>query len=108
MAVVIGAFSGFVMPAWISAARSKSQEQTLWMPAAFVTLSLLDAAIFVILIAIRSLTVDYSVRFAAVGIPLGILAFVLVRKRRVGSQGAGVRVSSALSLITWWFLITLH
>ena len=65
--------------------------------------------LFVVLVSIRILTLEYSLRFAAAGVPCCVLATVLAITDDVKSPvSIGVIVSSLLGLAMWLFLITLH
>ena len=63
-------------------------------------------AIFVILVDRGVLTLDYSTRFAAFGIPMCILALVLAKRGHDDRHGA--IVSPSIGLVVWVILINLH
>lgn len=99
----------FTIPAWAYAVGSKQSWSRLWKSVSLVTASLLVALLFVNLITFGPLTTsDWSLRFAALGATLSILALTLVREWRIGAAPVGVGISCGLSLAIWWFLITLH
>jgi len=98
----------FTIPAWAYAVGSKQSWSRLWKSVSLVTASLLVALLFVNLSTFGPLTLDWSLRFAALGGTLSILALTLVREWRIGAAPVGVGISCGLSLAMWWFLITLH
>ena len=96
------------IPAWVQIVIRTNNRQRLLLPVALVTGSVLTAVLFENLITFGSLTLDYSLRFAAAGIPMSVLGMILARKRYIGSQALGVQISLGASLFVWWLLITLH
>jgi hypothetical protein len=102
----------FTIPAWAYAVESKQSWSKLWRSVFLVTASLFLAMLFVNLITFGPLRLDWylhwSLRFAALGATLSILALILVREWRIGGAPIGVGISCGLSLAMWWFLITLH
>jgi hypothetical protein len=103
-----GIILAFAIPAWSQAVWKSAPRPKVWKPLSLVTLSLLEGLLFVNLVTVGPFTLDYSLRFAALGIPLSVLAIILSRRRSIGSAGTGVMISSALSLLMWFFLITAH
>jgi hypothetical protein len=97
-----------IIPAWAFLVGSKQSWPKLWRPVSLVTASLFVALLFVNLITFGPLTLDWSLRFAALGATLSILALILVREWRIGTAAIGVGISCGLSLVMWWFLISLH
>ena len=100
-----------VIPAWVPIAWNHQLWPKLGRPVIAVTLSALVQLAFVNCVARGLFTLDYSLRFAAVGIPCSVLALVLGSKAKdsVGSRArVSVVVSSWLNLLIWLFLITLH
>jgi hypothetical protein len=93
----------FGIPAWIPVILRADLRSRIWKPACFVTLSLLEAAWFLN----GRFPLYYSLRFAAVGTPLSIFAIVLVRRTAVSAR-IWVVITSALSLLVWWLIITAH
>ena len=58
---------------------------------------------------VHLLTLDYSTKFAVVGLPCCVLAFALACTR--ASRGSGsdaVAVGSALNFVLWIFVCTVH
>lgn len=98
----------FAIPAWAPVARGTNLRPKLWKPLSLVTLSLIGELVFLNSITFGPLTLDYALRFAAAGMPLSILAIILVSKRSIGSAAIGVVISSALCIAMWFFLITVH
>jgi hypothetical protein len=99
---------GFLIPAWLPIAWGGNSSPNRWKPLVLVTTSLLLELLFVNLITFGPLTLDYSLRFAAVGVPTSILALVLALKMDRNAAPRGLFVSSGLSLLMWFFLITMH
>ena len=64
-------------------------------------------AIFVVSVARSVLTLDYSVRFAAFGVPACILAIILAMRGR-GRWVTGATITSSIGLLIWAILVTLH
>ena len=90
-----GVILAFAIPAWAQVVWKSAPRAKLWKPLSLVTLSLLEGLLFVNLITVGPFTLDYSLRFAAFGIPLSVLAIILSRGRSIGSTGTGVMISSA-------------
>ncbi len=96
------------VPAWAQVVLHLKNWKKLWLPTVLVTMSLLTAALFETLVNSSALTLDYSLRFAAFGIPLSVAAIIVTLRQRVGDTGFGIPISSALSVVVWLFLTTLH
>ena len=98
-----------VIPAWVPIVWNRQLWPKLRGPVIAVTLSALVQLVFVYCVTIGLFTLDYSLRFAAVGIPCGVLGLVLGSKGSV-SRGARIAVvlSSSLILAMWLLQITLH
>ena len=78
-------------------------------PVLLLTLSSLLQVTFILLVGGNVLTLDYSVRFAALGLPLCILALVLAgRRKQEPDLPRGTVTCVILSLVMWMFLITVH
>jgi hypothetical protein len=103
-----GVILAFAIPAWAEVVWKSAPRLKLWKPLSLVTLSLLEGLLFVNITTVGPLTLDYSLRFAALGIPLSVLAIILSLRRSIDSTGTGVMISSALSLLMWLFLVTAH
>ena len=74
-----------------------------------LSLSSLLQVIFIVLVDRNVLTADYSLRFAALGLPLCILALVLAsRGKRKRDLARGTVTCIILGLVMWMFLITAH
>jgi hypothetical protein len=78
-----------------------------WKAIGAVAFSACLQIIFVISVARNVLTLEYSLRFAIVGIPTCILAIVLA-KRGHGNWRPGATISPAIGMVIWAILITLH
>jgi hypothetical protein len=75
---------------------------------AFAASSLLQI-VFLIYIEKQTITLDYSSRFAALGVPCCILALVLKHKDITRQyKSGGIMLGAILGLVMWFFLITLH
>jgi len=100
----------FAIPAWVPIVGNRQLWPKLKRPLIAVTFSALVQLAFVNGVqTLRLFTLDYSLRFAAVGIPCSLLALVLVSKDSAGrSARIGVVVSSSLIFAMWLFLITAH
>jgi hypothetical protein len=105
-------FSGVILacaiPAWAHVFRKKGLRAKPWKALFLVTLSLLEGLLFVNLITFGPFTLDYSLRFGFLGMTLSVLAIVFSRARHVGFPATGITISSGLSLVMWFFFITLH
>ena len=96
------------IPAWANVFRKTVVRAKLWKSLSLVTLSLLEALLFCNLITFGPFTLDYSLRFGLLGMTLSLLAIILSRTRHIGSPAIGITISSGLSMVMWFFLITLH
>jgi hypothetical protein len=78
--------------------------------AVLFTVGALVQALFVLFVDARVLTLDYSLRFAAFGIPCGVLAALggLVAVSTVKGRAVGVVATSVVNLAVWFFLCILH
>jgi tellurite resistance protein TehA-like permease len=75
----------------------------------FLTLSSVLQIVFLVLVSKKILTLEYSLRFAAFGFPLCVLALVLARHgRQQKDQSRGAVIEAWLGLAMWMFLITAH
>lgn len=99
---------GCALPAWVQMILQGRNRQKLIMPVSLVTGSVLVAVLFENLITFGNLTLDYSLRFAAFGFPLSLLAIIFTRRQTVGSAALWVRLSSGSSMVVWFLLVTLH
>lgn len=78
-------------------------------PLLFLTLSSVLQIAFIVLVGAHFLTLDYSIRFAALGLPSGILALILAKRRsRQIDLPCGTVTCIVLGLLMWGFLITVH
>jgi hypothetical protein len=99
----------FATPAWVPIIRNRQ----LWpkLRQSLIALSLSGALqlVFVNGVALELFLLNYSLRFAAIGVPCSVLALVLCARSGVSSSArVGVVVSSWLSLAMWLLFITLH
>ena len=97
------------IPAWVPIIRDRKLWPKLRGPVSAITLSALLQLVFINGVTGGLFTLDYSLRFAAVGIPCGVLALALTHKESGPWHcRVGVAAGSSLSLVMWLFLITLH
>lgn len=98
---------GFTVPTWWSAIRRRPLSNGLRRAVAALTLATVVQLVFLALVAQTRL--DYSLGFAAIGVPCSALAAVLALKDNPKSPVA-IRISMSSLLMTgmWLFLITLH
>ncbi|HVZ82708.1 MAG TPA: hypothetical protein VG893_03465 [Terracidiphilus sp.] len=96
------------LPAWIQVLIQGKDRQQALIPAALVTLGLLIAILFEYLTTFGSVTLDYSLKFAATGVPPLLFATILARKRQIGSRAPGIKISVVAGLFVWWSLVTMH
>ena len=99
-----------LIPAWLPTIWNRKVWPALKVPMIAVTVGVLTQLLFINLVTLGALTLDYSLKFAIVGIPcsgfpLLMLQFSDPRKR---FASAGVVVSSLFTITFWLFLITLH
>ena len=111
-AIIFSAFVlAFALPAWVPIVRNHQLWSKLKKPVLAVTLSALLQLIFINLVGLGRLTLEYSLLFAALGSPCCVLALFLGvnAKSSVGSPAAyGIMLASALGFYVWFFLITAH
>lgn len=96
-----------LVPICISLFRPDRLSGQFWKAISAVAFSACLQAIFIVSIARNVLTLDYSFRFAILGISACIVAIVLA-KRAHGDWGPGATISASIGLVVWAFLITLH
>ena len=99
----------FAIPAWRPAIKHGPLSARHRASVVVVTFAAALQLLFVVLVSYEILTLNYSLRFAAAGVPGCILATVLAITDDVKSPvSIGVIVSSLLGLVMWLFLVTLH
>jgi len=82
---------------------------TSFRPVLFLTLSSVLQVTFIVLVGKDVLTLDYSLRFAALVLPLCIFALVLASRRKgAGDLPHGTVTCISLGLVMWMFLVTVH
>jgi hypothetical protein len=97
------------IPAWLPVILRRRLSPALWRSSIAFTFSSLLHLVFAICVDKRLLTLDYSLKFAALGIPCCVMALVLARRGVIQTgEPRGVVVSSTLGLIMWLFFITVH
>jgi hypothetical protein len=78
-------------------------------PILFLTLSSVLQVTFIVLVGRDVLPLDYSLRFAALGVPFCILALVLASRSKGASDlPRGTATCISLGLVMWIFLTTVH
>jgi hypothetical protein len=78
-------------------------------PALSLTVSSLLQMTFVLLVWKQVLTLDYSLKVAALGAPFCVLALVLVHRGKQSNEGLrGPVLEASLGLAMWMLLITIH
>jgi hypothetical protein len=94
------------IPAWLPIISKRQLSPGLCKAIIALTFSSLLQIIFVVCVGMRLLTFDHSLKFAAVGIPCCLLAFVLAfRETR---RTSGIILGAGLGLAMWLLFITLH
>jgi hypothetical protein len=74
-----------------------------------LTVSSMLQITFIFLVWKQALTLDYSLKFAALGAPFCVLALVLVGRGKQTSDGPlGPVLETSLGLAMWVLLITIH
>jgi len=72
-------------------------------------LSSLIQLVFIACVGARLITLDYSLRFAAVGVPCVVIAIVFaLSKEHELTMPRGALIGSSLGLAIWLLLITMH
>jgi hypothetical protein len=98
---------GFAVPTWWSAIRRGPLSDGLRRAVAALTLAAVIQLVFVA--AVAQTRLDYSLGFAAIGVPCCALAAVVALKDNPKSPVAiRIGVGSLLMTGMWLFLITLH
>lgn len=99
----------FALPAVVPIIRWRTLPMTLQLSIIAFIVGMALQLLFVCLVATKILTLDYSSRFAAIGLPCSIIAIIM-------AAAGGVRFRTSLPLIIgciaaagmWLFLETLH
>jgi hypothetical protein len=105
-AILIALVAASAIPACIPLLRNRPVSSKYWKAAAIFALSALLQVALVVCVARQLLALDYSVRFAMIGIPTCVLALVVAKRGNDYSRGA--IFSPSIGLVIWAFLITLH
>ncbi|MFZ3213515.1 MAG: hypothetical protein WA188_18580 [Terriglobales bacterium] len=107
--VLIAIVVGSAVPAWPMFSRTSQLESQLRTSLIAFAISELLLLIFLAALCVRFLTLNYSIKFAAVGVPCCILAFALAATRAPrGADSGAVAVGSALNFVMWVFLCMVH
>lgn len=107
--VLIVCVALFTLFTWLSILLRRPMFWALFTPTLFLTLSSVLQVTFIVLVSRNVLPLHYSLKFAALGIPLCILALVLVNRRKAGVDLPwGVAICVSLGLVMWLFLTTVH
>jgi hypothetical protein len=98
----------FTVPAWQPIVSGRPISMAALRPILTLTLSSLFQIVLIALVAKQILPLNYSIKFAALGIPLCIFSIVLAEKHTGSDRRRGTVICSILGLIMWIFLITVH
>jgi len=96
-------------PAWYSLIKNGQLPRSCRFSVLFLTLSSLLQLAFIACVGARLITLDYSLRFAAAGIPCAVIAigFALSKEQKVAAP-RGILVGPTLGLVIWLVLVMLH
>ena|SRR5712692_9764075 len=99
----------FGIPSWISfVRRNPSSRLSVWAAVAIAFSTLVQMS-FVLGVAMSLFTLDYSLRFAMVGVPLCIAGGIIgMMSRAKAGSGTGYLITATFTIVCWMFLITLH
>jgi hypothetical protein len=107
--VLIACVGMFTLFTWQPMFLRRPISWTSFSPVLFLTLSSVLQVTFIVLVGKNMLTLDYSLRFAALGLPLCIFALVLASRRKgAGDLPHGTVTCISLGLVMWMFLVTVH
>ncbi len=110
LALIVVAIAG---PAWIPIVIHPGWRQTvrrsgrLMLALGLLTASESVQLVFLFFVNSGLLTLDYSLKFAAVGIPCSVFALITSVIGGVRNS-VGISISSLCGILAWLFLITLH
>ena len=105
-AILIALVAASAVPACIPLLRNLPVSSKYWIAVAIFALSAFLQAALIACVARQLLTLDYSVRFAMIGIPSCLLALVIAKRGNDYTHGA--IFSPSIGLVIWMILITLH
>lgn len=105
VAVLAALIFAFAIPAWVPVIRNHLLWPALRLPVVLFTISEILQFVFLGCVGTGLFTLEYSRKFAAIGIPCCVLSLVSGIRP---AKSAGVIVSSSLSLVGWLFFISLH
>lgn len=101
--------TGSSLPALMSLAAVRKFSRDLGLSIAFWLVAVLLQLIFIVRAGRGTLTLDYSLRFAAGGIPCEIASLVLAaRSNRLNVRPLGLVISASLGIFIWLILVSLH
>jgi hypothetical protein len=99
----------FTVSAWKQIIFRRPISTASLSPAMSLTVSSLLQITFISLVQKQVLTLDYCLKFAALGVPFCVLALVLARRGKQSNDGPRRPVLEAfLGVAMWMFLITFH
>jgi|SRR5271154_574423 len=99
----------FTLPAWRPIILRQPISTASLKPILSLTLSSLLQIAFIVLVEKQILTLTYSLKFAAWGVPFCVLALVLARGgTQPNNPLRGAIIGASLGLVMWMFLITIH
>jgi hypothetical protein len=105
-AILIALVAASAVPACVPLLRHLPVSSKYWNVAAIFSVSLFLQAALIVCVAKQFLTLDYSVKFAMIGVPCCVLALVVAKKGRDYTHGA--IFSPSIGLVIWLILIMLH
>ncbi|SRR6266487_4554272 len=107
--IFIAAVVAISIPAWLPVIQDDPLSLSHRRAVTAFTVSSLLQIVFLIYVEKQTITLDYSSRFAAIGVPCCILALALKHKDITRQyKSGGIMLGATLGLVMWFFLITLH
>lgn len=111
MGIILGIIVlGFTVPVWWPTLLGRRISWPSFKPVLLLTVSSVIQEAFIILVVTGVLTLDYSFRFALLGLPMCTWSFVTARRTKRTNKDVpnGTVVCTVLGLLMWIFLVTLH
>jgi hypothetical protein len=101
--------AGSSLPAWMSLTAIRKLSADFGLSIACWLVAVLLQLIFIVRVGSGTLTLDYSLRFAAGGIPCDIASLILAaRTNRNDNRPQGLVISASIGLFIWLALVSLH
>src|ERR1700737_4239557 len=99
----------FTAPAWKPIIFRRPISTASLRPALSLPVSSLLQITFIFLVQKQALTLDYSLKFAVLGVPFCVWTLVLARRAKRSNDGRrGPVLEASLGLAMWMLLITIH